>query len=271
MKKLNALDWADGFSFVAFGVRMGLRVTVPELLPELVGRFPPGWKFSTTPRVHWMYSLSSVSSRRKPGTVIHQLYTGKYFLTRGSDFSRILAAFGTDLQVELALRSPWRMFIHAGVVGWKGRAIVVPGEAGSGKSTLIRALVRAGATYYSDEFAVLDQKGRVHPYPLPLRMKKKGSPGSIPIPLEELDGRPGTEAIPVGLLLSTRFDPKGAGRLVRLTQGKASLELMAHAVQARIRPTRVMEAAGRAMKGAIRLKGRRGEADEMVDTLLGLW
>lgn len=271
MERLNALDWADGFSFSAFGVRMGLRVTVPELLPELVKRLPPGWKFSSTPRVHWMYSLSSVPPRRRKGDFIHQLYTGKFFLTRGSDFSRILTAFGMDLQTELALRSPWRMFIHAGVVGWKDRAILIPGKAGSGKSTLVRALVRAGATYYSDEFAVLDMKGRVHPYPLPLRVKKEKSPGSSSIPLDALGGPIGSRPIPLGLLFATRFDSRGPARTVALSQGKGALELLAHAVQARIRPNRVMEVAGRAVKDATRLKGRRGEADEMVDTLLGLW
>jgi hypothetical protein len=271
MKRLNALDWADGFSFVAFGVRVGLRVTDPGLLPDLAERLPPGWGFSTTPRVHWMYSVASVPSRKKRGNLIHQLYTGKYFLTRGSDFSRIQTAFGTDLQVELALRSPRRMFIHAGVVGWKGRAILVPGEAGSGKSTLIRALVQAGATFYSDEFAVLDGKGRVHPYPLPLRIKKKHGPGSISLPVQELGGSVGTEPLPVGLVLSTRYDPNGPGRMVRLTPGKAALELIANAVQAQTRPARVMEATGKAVKEAKRLKGRRGEADDMVDTLLTLW
>jgi hypothetical protein len=31
----------------------------------------------------------------------------------------------------------------------------------------VAELVRAGATYYSDEFAVLDSRGRVHPFPRP--------------------------------------------------------------------------------------------------------
>ena len=51
----------------------------------------------------------------------------------------------------------------------------------------------------------------------------------------------------------------------------SAAHIMAHAVQARVRPTRVMEAAGNATRNALALKGRRGEAEEMVDRILSLW
>ena len=38
MERLNAQEWADGLCFVAYGRRIGIRVTLPELLPELVER-----------------------------------------------------------------------------------------------------------------------------------------------------------------------------------------------------------------------------------------
>ena len=47
----------------------------------------------------------------------------------------------------------------------------MPGLSFSGNMTLVRAVVEAGAVYYSDEHAMLDEVGRVHPYarPLPFR------------------------------------------------------------------------------------------------------
>ena len=66
------------------------------------------------------------------------------------------------------------VFVHAGVVGWKGRALVLPGKSGAGKTTLVAELIRAGATYYSDEYAVLDERGRVHPYARPLAVRVDG-------------------------------------------------------------------------------------------------
>ena len=64
--------------------------------------------------------------------------------------------------------------MHAGVVGWNGRALLLPGRTLSGKTTLVAELLRAGATYYSDELAVLDARGRVHPFPKPLAIREKG-------------------------------------------------------------------------------------------------
>jgi hypothetical protein len=210
-------------------------------------------------------------SRADPDKIFAQLHSGPSLVTRGTDTVRILDAFAMDLRATLAVASPWRVFIHAGAVGWKGKGIILPGESGSGKTTLTMALLRAGATLFSDEYAVLDRKGMLHPYPLFVRVKNEGVPGSDRVPLEDLDAVPAQRPLPVGLVLTTRYRPEGGSRLARLSEGHAALQLMAHAVQARLRPERVMETAGRAVEGAIALKGPRGEAEELVDAILGLW
>jgi len=83
----------------------------------------------------------------------------------------VFEAFETDLQLYVAEMAPRRLFVHAGVVGWRGQAIIIPGRTFTGKTTLVAALVKAGATYYSDEYAVLDVRGRVHPYARPLGIR----------------------------------------------------------------------------------------------------
>ena len=69
-------------------------------------------------------------------------------------------ALEVDARHTVAVLSPQRVFIHAGVVGWSVHAIVMPGRTFTGESTLVEALVRRGAEYFSDEYAVLDRKGR---------------------------------------------------------------------------------------------------------------
>ena len=275
MKRLNALEWADGLCFVAFGVRVGIRVTAPEVLPDLLGCLPPEWRLSTTRSVQWLYSLVSAPSRRHPSRLLHTLYSGPDHLTQGSDFQRLRRILASDIQAQLALTSPWRVFVHAGAVGWRGRAIVLPGDNETGKSTLTAALVKAGATFFSDEFAVLDRRGRVHPYPLPLRLREEGGIRSREIRVEEIGGKPASKPLPVGLILSLRYDPDGPGRLQALTSGRGAMELPVNATQARLRPGRVVEAVGRAAEDATVLKGRRGEAGEMAKEVLssvcGCW
>ncbi|MGW8267584.1 MAG: hypothetical protein ACWGSQ_14555 [Longimicrobiales bacterium] len=268
MERLNALEWADGLCLVAFGVRVGIRVTSPEVLPDLLGCLPPGWRRSKTRTVQWLYSLVSSPSRRHPSRLLYSLYSGPDHLTQGSDLHRIRRILASDIQAQLALTSPWRVFVHAGAVGWRGRAIVLPGENETGKSTLTAALVRAGAAFFSDEFAVLDRRGRVHPYPLPLRLREEGRIRSREVTVEELGGTASSEPLPVGLILSLRYDPGGPGRLQALTSGRGAMELLVHATQARLRPARVVEAVGRAAENASVLKGRRGEAEDMARWVL---
>ena len=74
----------------------------------------------------------------------------------------ILDTLESDLQLHVAEQARRRLFVHAGVVGWKGRAIVIPGRSFTGKTTLVAELVRAGASYYSDEYALIDSRGKIH-------------------------------------------------------------------------------------------------------------
>src|ERR1700692_1331443 len=103
------------------------------------------------------------------------LYADSVRVAREVASNQVLEAFETELHLYTATESSDMTFLHAGVVGWQGRAILVPGRSFSGKTTLVRAMLRLGATYYSDEFAVVDNLGRVHPFARPLGIREEGS------------------------------------------------------------------------------------------------
>jgi hypothetical protein len=64
------------------------------------------------------------------------------------------------------------LLFHAAVVERNGAAVMFPGEAGSGKTTLVAALLTHGCRFYSDELAVLDLGNRhVSPLALPMSIK----------------------------------------------------------------------------------------------------
>src|SRR5215217_1450746 len=116
-------------AFEAFGVELRVCANSPELLARAEPFLPPGWR----PR--------PIREDQFPLTMLEGQIRG-----------------------QVAIRAPERTFVHAGAIEHEGRAIIFPGHSFSGKTTLTEAFVRAGATYYSDEFAVLDNDGRVHPY-----------------------------------------------------------------------------------------------------------
>src|SRR5262249_29519527 len=191
-------------------------------------------------------------------------------LVRTHDFEEALRLLELDLELYIGDRATRRIFVHAGVVGWNGQAIVVPGRSGSGKSSLVRALVEAGASYYSDEFAVLDGRGRVHPYPIPLAIRP-GPDGGPPMKYsaEELGGVAGVCPLPVGLVLITRYVGGTRFRPRPLSAGRAVLELLAHTLPARRRPGRVLDALTQAVAQASVIRGTRGEAEATARQILG--
>src|SRR5207247_1335232 len=59
------------------------------------------------------------------------------------------------------------------VVAWGGRAALLCGDGGAGKSTLTLALLRRGCAYLSDEVALLDlTAGNVRAYPRSLGIRE---------------------------------------------------------------------------------------------------
>ena len=165
--------------------------------------------------------------------------------------------------------SPTHTFIHAGVVGWKGRAILVPGKTLSGKTSLVVELVKAGATYYSDEFAVLDSRGRVHPFLLHPSVRMNGpAERQTALPIEEIGGWAGSKPLPVELVVLSEYVQGAKWRPRRLPAGPGALSLLSHTMSARHSPERALAVLERITTQAPVLKGRRGEAQAMAHALL---
>jgi len=173
-----------------------------------------------------------------------------------------------DLEYRAALHARDRLFVHAAAVAWHGRAILVPGRSFSGKTTLAAALVRQGAAYLSDEYAVLDEDGLVHPFPRPLRLRDATGAQIGRAHVEELGGTRGDRAVPVGLVLSTTHRDGAAWRPREMAPGEMALAMLANTVVARLRPAYALRVVARAVDGVVGLAGPRGDADETARSLL---
>ena len=256
-------------SFNSYGVRIGVRANDSTLLKELTARLPPGTKPATVAVVDHLYSI--IGSSAKPGSRVRRLNLGYWNLSRfarAREFDEVLEAFESHVQLTVAEHAPRRIFVHAGVVGWKDRAILIPGLSHSGKTTLVDQLIRAGATYYSDEYAVLDGRGRVHPYPRALGMRFPGSGQSKKVRAEEVGAVVGSKPLRVGLVVSTNYKDGARWRPRQVTRGKGVLELMSNTVAARSQPELALSVLPAALESARILKGVRGEASEIVEAIL---
>ena len=268
MGKLDRLGWTAGLTFESFGVRFGVRADDPAALGRLADFLPPGTKRARPGVVERLYSVRlGGGSPRRGLRRFNLLYADHVRTARTEDAEELFERFESDLQLAVAEGARGRVFVHAGVVGWRGRAVLVPGRSFTGKTTLTAELLRAGATFYSDEFAVLDAEGRVHPYTKPLAVRGEGGRQRKVCP-EEFGGRGASEPLPVGLVVVSEFREGARFRPRALTQGQGSLALLAHAIPARRRPAEVLDTLARVVRGATVLRGARGEAAEAALRIL---
>ena len=269
MSKVDRLGWAAGVSFVAYGLRIGIRVNDPEAMGAVLDLLPPGWRPAQSPIVDRIYSL--VVGGTSPTAKLRRfnlLYVGSARLVRSMDLARVFEVLETDLQLFVAEMARRRLFVHAGVVGWNGRAIVIPGRSFSGKTTLVGEMLRNGATYYSDEYAVFDSRGRVHPYPGPPSVRVGATDREAGHPTGPAKPGSSLPPLPVALVVVTKYrsDARWAPR--GLSPGRAVLALLANTVAARRRPKSAITTLRGVVSDVRVLQGDRGEAKDTALSLL---
>ncbi len=231
------MERAERVVFEAYGVTAEVAAP-PDVLRSVL---PPGWRPGAAERV----------SRR---------------FAHDGDPARLEA----EIRAHVALTAPDHVFVHAGAVAVDGRAIVIPGTSFSGKTTLVAELVRAGASYLSDEFAVLDADGRVHPYAKPLSIRPGSGPAQTDVPVEDLGGTAADGPAPVAVVAITSYVPGAGWTPARRGPADGALALLSHTVPAQSRPGAAIAATRRAAEGALVLEGPRGHAAATARALLDL-
>jgi hypothetical protein len=254
-------DWIAGRAIRLFGLRIGLQTNQPALLERLDNHLPPLWQSTSDSTVDCIYSLRTSKNN-------HAVFENGVPGLKARSLARVLEDFERRLKMYVAEMARRRVFVHAGAVGWQGSAILIPGRSYSGKTTLVRELVRAGATYYSDEYAVLDLQGRLHPYPQPLAIRQDGSYTQKKHPVETLGGVVGSKPLPIKLVLVSQYRDNARWQPLQLTAGHGILALLDNTVPARRKPEVVLPVLQKAVAAATILKGDRSEATAMVNRIL---
>jgi hypothetical protein len=246
----------------AYGLIVAIDADEPDLFRLLDQHLPAFPAAATTACPSLAYRVSTDGEQR---VVIRDHET--VVVARDLDTaSRYLVQ---DLQSMIATRVPGLTLVHAGVVAYGRRALILPGRSGAGKTTLVAALVAAGAEYGSDEFAVVDREGRVHAYARPLAFRSATS-GDARIAPGALGARVLSGPLPVGAILFTTFVPGAVVALRPLPVSEVALGLLRHAPGARDNPTKTIGILGAVAARARGLTGPRGEAKDAVAAVVNL-
>jgi len=257
------MSLVESYRIESFGVVIDLQG--PTVVGQALTDYLPDVALSDATRSHVSYEVRERTHGR--ATLGFEVWRPDGTLvTRAPDPHVVARNLANDLHFQIASRSVDFVFVHAGVVAWNGRAIVLPGRSMSGKTSLVTALLERDATYYSDEYAVFDPSGLVHPYARPLRVRAQDG-ATKTVPVSDLTSRVGSTAIPVGLIAVLRFEADAAIDVAPIGSGAAALALIDNTVRVRDAPGPSIRAAA-ASSHAVSIEGSRGEAGEAAEMLL---
>lgn len=245
------------FCLAPYGSTLAVELDHPEALARLDSLLLPGWSW-TSP------SQPPLERLTLEGNSDFSIRADDELHMSGLDLETAMLELGKLLHLRLGATARGLAFVHAGVVGYRGRALVIPGRSYTGKSSLVHALVRAGATYYSDEYAVFDPGGRVHPFPRHLLLRQPPDQ----IAPDELGWNPDQRPLEPGLILLTRYREGVQLRLRAVPPGKAVLALVDNSLSARLSPEQTLPILARVAETARTVKGSRPDAEAVAERLL---
>lgn len=244
------------FGLRCYGVNITASLPDSTYLDDLLPLLPPTWEPA------------------QPATEADHRYREIYSPTSGKqpDRSAALRALASDIEYAIAEKSPTYVFVHAGVVVVDDKVLIFPGESHAGKSTLVAALVRQGATYFSDEYAVITADGLVLPY---LRQIALRNSLFFPEGRTDLSAHAPTDeellrGVPASLIFVSRYESKATWSCEQLDRTSALIELCKNTVGFRNRPDMSFAYLNSMLEHATGYRCTRGEASDAVREILSI-
>ncbi len=267
VKSIGTDTSVRSFTFESFSVTVKIDGNLQEIVDEAEAVSRRSLLGSLHPTDERDIDLNFDLKCTKSGT--YRLIQNGEEISRGRSRKKFFKFFDSVIRASVGEYAKDRLFLHAGVVGWRGRAIVMPADSFKGKSTLVAELVRQGAEYFSDDFAIFDADGLVYPFPRTLSMRTDdGEFRPYELPLESLGGVKGSGPLPVGLVLFTEYKPGRKWSPKISTAGNGVLAMIPFALTMRLRPEFSLRVLNSIASRAIICSSPRGAAREFAQVIL---
>jgi serine kinase of HPr protein (carbohydrate metabolism regulator) len=254
-----------GFGKSAFGWTVAV-LTDCEDVREVLDRYVMPWLPGTKADPEGADTVFFVGrSAESPG---FKLQAGDLALASSPTLEALIPDLQNWMDYAILRKLTDKVAIHAGAVAYGGSAIVLPGPSRAGKSTLVAELLRRGFVYFSDEYALIDGKGHVHPYPRPLMLRKGGEPQ--PVLASEWNAAIGRESAPVRLVVTLEHLPDREWSVRRVGQSEMLVTLLKNTPHILAERCNMLAALLRASANAACYVGVRNEAGDAADRILDL-
>ena len=256
---------AGGFGISLFGSRIVVLADCQEAL-DFVDCYLLPWLPRSAPDSEAADLIFRVSPNRESRGF--DAYAGEQSIASGDGLPAIFGLIQCLTDERVVRCRPDVVAIHAGVVAWNGCAALLPGVSHAGKTTLVAELLRKGAVYYSDEYALFDAEGRVHPYPRALMLRNGGS--QHPTLPSVWNAATGESPAPIRLILFAEWTPGAQWNMSRISQSEALLLLLRNTPQEMANSPKLLSRLRAGVRSATCYTGVRGEAVEAAGRVVEL-
>ncbi len=260
--RFEKISWKVRFGFECYGVRIGIRADTLSL-PILQEMLP------TTGRItDFEGSKEIVSVVADEDKLINGLYYNNELAQKFEENRDSLMEILRDkFLIILSLASlPKRFYLHAGAFVWNNKGIIVPGESFSGKTTLVKEFIKAGAVYITDDLTILTETGELLPFPRTLEVRTET--GRELQTAESFGARTLTEKIKLEMILFTAFEENAEWKPQILPPGQAVMKLMDNFYYRSSigeAPAHIVRTLAALTSGIKIYTGKRGDAKSVID------
>jgi hypothetical protein len=214
-----------GLGICGYGWRVAILADSPTVLQVLDRYVAP-----------WLARIPADTGRADSVFEIHSDAAGFSLMHRGSPI-----AYGASIEDLVHPLESWiddalvrrltgLVAVHAAAASYGDIGVLLPSPTHGGKSTLVHELLLRGWTYFSDEYALIDGEGRLHPYPRAL-MLRNGGEQARPVLAAELNAATGSGPARVGLILSVEYHRASEWHVRQVSQAEMVIILLKHTPQ----------------------------------------
>ena len=218
---------ANSFHCTAF--RVGFRLTANSelLLSAMLQCAPFGAQVCARPSASTNYP--SFALAKSPGRPDYCLIVDDQVIAESKELQSLLDHLTRSLMVHVANYAPDRVFLHAGVVGWQGHALVF-------QEQVLLASQRSSLNWCAPEplttpTNMLSSTNAASCIPIRATCRcGTGSPEQSSMCVEQLDGIVGTTPLRVSRVVLTEYKASAHWQPEPLSAGMAVLEMLQHAI-----------------------------------------